>query len=469
MAEPDEQPADEPTPGDERRPGHERQPGSDLPNDERAWELPTLVPSAWVAFWPHPEPPTREEVGNAIAGWVGRELDVDAAQPEPDEGMLWAFVAKIPGILAPVVFWTERAVQADAGQLPDSAMAACKWVIGVQTVLEPGEAHAEYFHVMAMIAGAMPDVAGILDVTTARRFPRAELEQQFLVSDAVPNDEHLWSITAVTTTEDETAPMMLFTTGLARCGVPELEMLEVPGNLSQPAAVLMNHVASLLLEEAPPAPEEPLEVGPDAYVALVPWERVAQFVADEVPGSRAFREVARDDGDGSLMGVRAVICAPEKEGKFKPIWTWPRALVERMETGRVVLYASEHAAEASERRAQRTWPAFATAFASVRRAQDAAVHALADSAFHVQAPVGGADEHDRREQGWFVVHRFDGDTVEAALVDDPVTRQDMHAGDTVRIPRGDVSDWRVFLPDDSFGPDRSPELLAAVDRIRGLA
>jgi uncharacterized protein YegJ (DUF2314 family) len=134
-----------------------------------------------------------------------------------------------------------------------------------------------------------------------------------------------------------------------------------------------------------------------------------------------------------------------------------------------VLYASEHSAAATERRAQRAWPKFATAYASLRRADAEATRAIADSAFHVQAPVGGVDAEDRREQGWFIVRRFDHDVVEAALSEEPVTRDDLHAGDVVRIDRKDVSDWRVMLPDDTFGPDRGDALLAAVDRLRGLA
>jgi hypothetical protein len=59
--------------------------------------------------------------------------------------------------------------------------------------------------------------------------------------------------------------------------------------------------------------------------------------------------------------------------------------------------------------------------------------------------------------------------VEAALSEEPVTRDDLHAGDVVRIERKDVTDWRVILPDDTFGPDRGDALLAAVDRLRGLA
>jgi uncharacterized protein YegJ (DUF2314 family) len=348
-------------------------------------------------------------------------------------------------------------------------MAACKWVVGMQTVLEPGEAHAEYFHLMAMLAGSLPELTGILDVSNARRWPRQEIEEQFLAADAVPNDESLWTITAVATSDEEDVPMMLFTTGLSRCGLPELEMLEVPARHSQAAAILLNHVASLLLEAPPPEPEEPIEIGPDIFVTLIPWQQCARYIAEETPGSTAFRETAREQGDGSLMAVRAVICSAKKRGSFKQLWAWPTEIIESMEAGRAVLYASEHSAAATERRAQRTWPKFATAFASVRRAEEPEVLALATTAFQVQAPLGSVDEHDRREQGWFTVQRFDHDVVDAILSEEPVTRQDLHVGDAIRIPRAEVTDWRVFLPEEVFGPARSDALLAAVDRLRGLA
>ena len=64
---------------------------------------------------------------------------------------------------------------------------------------------------------------------------------------------------------------------------------------------------------------------------------------------------------------------------------------------------------------------------------------------------------------------FDHDVVEAALSEEPVTAEGMHAGDVVRIPRTDVTDWRVILPDEMFGPDRSGALLEAIDRLRGYA
>jgi uncharacterized protein YegJ (DUF2314 family) len=251
--------------------------------------------------------------------------------------------------------------------------------------------------------------------------------------------------------------------------VPELEMLEVPARHAQAAAILINHVASLLLESPPPPPFEPMEVGPESRVALVPWKECVEFMEAEAPGARAFRENAEKDGDASFIGVRAVVCAAEKRGRFRSVWAWPKDIIDRMEDGRAVLYASEHAAAATERRAQRTWPAFATAFASVKRADDESISSLADSAFHVQAPVGTVDDQDRREQGWFVVHRFDHDVVEATLSEDPVTGDEMHAGDTIRIPRDRITDWRVMLPEEMYGPDRSVALLEAIDRLRGMA
>ncbi len=440
-----------------------------LPTDETVWELPHPVASAWVGFWPHPDPPTREEVGRAIASWVGKEIETEASEADEDEGMLWALMANVPGVTAPVVLWAEAALPADPGQLPDSAMARCKWVVGMQTVLEPGEAHAEFFHLMSMLAGALPEITGILDVSNARRWPREELEEQFLAADAVPNDEFLWTITAVATAEDDDSPMMLFTTGLTRCGLPELEMLEVPSRHSQAAAILTNHVASLLLEAPPPAPGTPIEVGPEISVALVPWQECARYMQDETPGSRSFREVAREQGDGSLMSVRAVISASERRGTYRKLWAWPKEIIDRMEDGRAVLYASEHSAAATERRAQRTWPKFATAYASVRRSEEAGIRELAETAFHVQAPLGTVDAQDRREQGWFVVRAFDHDEVDAALSEEPVTPQDIHVGDRIRLSRSQITDWRVILPEEMYGPDRSDALLAAIDRLRGLA
>lgn len=435
--------------------------------DDAAWELDALVPSAWVGFWPHPDPPSQEEVGRAIASWIGRELDAEAGAPEAEQGMIWALMLRVPGVANPVVLWAERAMPADPAQIPDAAMRACRWVVGMQTVLEPGEQHAEYFHLVSMLAGSLPELAGILDVVNGRRYTRQELDAQFLAADAVPNDEFVWTITAIAPDEGDDAPMMLFTTGLARCGLPELELLEVPGRHAQTAAVLINHVASLLLEEPPPPPGTPMEIGPNLDVALVPWKAYARYMTEDTPGSIPFRSLA--GGEGGLEGVRAVICASERQGAFRPVWTWPREVIERMEEGRAVLYASEHAAIATQRRAQRTFPAFATAYASLRRADAADVAALAGTSFHVQAPVGGADEQERREQGWFKVQAFEGDVVQGSLVDNPVTRTDIHAGDVVRIGRTEITDWRVLLPDGVYGPDAGEDLMGAVDRLRGLA
>jgi hypothetical protein len=68
-----------------------------------------------------------------------------------------------------------------------------------------------------------------------------------------------------------------------------------------------------------------------------------------------------------------------------------------------------------------------------------------------------------------VVRAFDHDVVDAALSEEPVTPQDIHVGDRIRLTRSQITDWRVILPEEMYGPDRSDALLAAIDRLRGLA
>ena len=86
---------------------------ADALTGESVWELPAPLASAWVGFWPHPDAPTRDEVGRAVASWVGREVEMESSEPDEDEGMLWALMVNIPGVNSPVVLWAERALNAE--------------------------------------------------------------------------------------------------------------------------------------------------------------------------------------------------------------------------------------------------------------------------------------------------------------------------------------------------------------------
>ncbi|MBL9141355.1 MAG: hypothetical protein JNK53_05760, partial [Phycisphaerae bacterium] len=82
MQSPDEPPHnhDEGTPSEPPEGASSGGAFGDGASDESAWELEAAVPSAWVGFWPHDDPPSREEVGRAIASWIGREVEAEAVQ-----------------------------------------------------------------------------------------------------------------------------------------------------------------------------------------------------------------------------------------------------------------------------------------------------------------------------------------------------------------------------------------------------
>ncbi len=264
---------------------------------------------------------------------------------------------------------------------------------------------------------------------------------------------------------------MLFTTGLWRCGRPELELLELPATHVRAGLILLDAMAGLLLEGEMPPPGEVFEAGPGLEITLQPWREVAATMDEGTPGSQAFRAAAASgDGEHSpLLGVRAVICHPEPVGAFRKVWTWPRDAVNAIESGSAALYATDHATRASQRRAQRRWETFATAFASLRRAETDAAKALRESGFSVQAPLEGGRDPDRVEQAWFRVRRFEGGKVLAALLEKPRSRDDLVEGSELPLDPVSITDWRVELPDGEIvGPERWQDLLPAVDRVRGL-
>lgn len=457
--------------------------------------------SGFVAFWPHAEPPTMDEVTGAMATWLGEspsepsdaESDPDAGseaagddedaggdrmkvQPlEPDGEANWCCAVQVPGITHALVIWCEAArtlSEPEQAQLGERA-ARAPWVIRIQTVLHAPEAAEDYFMCVGLVAGAMPDVVAVLDVVTSEVFDRGALDRQFVADGAVPVDRVLWRLGRYEALADgDSSTVLVGTCGLSRCGLPELEMCEVPRAHADAAAVLLHTLAGLLLESPAPPPGHEVEIGDGIRVTLQRADEVAQHVADGAPGSRAWRDVARSHGLGEFELPRASICGTEPRGAYKPIWTWPQEAVERIESGTAVLFMTSHSVQAATRRARATWPSFATAFASLARPSHPDWQRLAEDAFQVQAAVPPPPEGHtgpRVEQAWFHVRRIAQDGIHATTSSRPVTRPDLAEGAAVLLKADDVTDWRVELQGHVYEPDESEALLQAVDRVRGLS
>jgi len=439
-------------------------------SSEDPWALPEPSPSGWVVFWPHAEAPTRDEIGTAFAAWLGHELEGESPE-ENEDGTLWAFTFSMDGLPVPALVWAEEAQSLEGEDVEDSVK-RCKWVVRMQALLPSEEPHEAYFRLVALMAGAIGDSPGILDAVTGHFLPRNVLESGFLAPEALPHERWLWRVSGAglaSPTEGGEHPTMLFTTGLWRCGRPELELLELPASHVRAGLILLDAMAGLLLEGDMPEAGEVFEVGPGLPVTLQPWREVAATMEAGMPGSTAFRAAAGNAGEASpLLGVRAVICHPEPVGAFRKVWTWPRDAVAAIESGQAALYATEHATKASMLRAQRRWESFATAFASLKKAEGEAACAVREHGFTMQAPLDNGNDPDRVEQAWFCVKRFEAGKVVGALLEKPRSRDDLQAGSEVTLDPKTITDWRVEMEEGDFGPEKWQELLPAVDRLRGL-
>src|SRR5262245_18083674 len=118
---------------------------------------------------------------------------------------------------------------------------------------------AGYSAKMRLLTGSFDDIPAVLDNNCTRWHPGETIRRDFIDNAVEPPVDVLWVIHAVTPAAEGGA--WLHTHGLWRCGVPELEMLDVPARDASRAAELLSAIASRLLEEPLPAPGEPFRVG----------------------------------------------------------------------------------------------------------------------------------------------------------------------------------------------------------------
>lgn len=442
------------------------------------WPAQELFPTSLVAPIRGEAPPTPHAVLEALSRASGsRPAVLDSIAPEDPE-IRWNVVLAVEGLSSPCIVWVEAARAIGPDDVPDPAIARLRWTLGFETMLggrldgtaRASEVFAEYVAMLSLVTRAFPEVPAILDTATRRWFGRDELERLFVGPDGEPEatEDVLWRVVAVGRSErpDDEERLWLHTMGLARCGLPELEMLEVPGGRVRGAVTLLNGVAALCLTEPLPPPGGIASVGVNLNVSFQPWKDVVRYLDSGALGSVADRRADEEPGSlNLLLGVRAVICGERPKGQYRSIWCWPDEAVASIERGEAGLYLSPAATRRLARRARHTWGEFATAFASLRGRPAAG---SPSPSFLVKASVaGGADAEGIREHLWFEVKDIRGERAEGTLLNDPHMAKHLALGALVPVELDLVSDWRVDLPEGQFGPTTADRLLAAIDRFRG--
>lgn len=297
------------------------------------------------------------------------------------------------------------------------------------------------YHAQARLLFALaPEAILVLDVNACRPHPRAWL-RELAETRIPPSPVALFSIHDVA--EPGEKLHWLHTHGLDRCGLVELDALEVPGERAGLVGELMNSVAAMFLERGLPEPGEAFAVGQGIDLTWLPWSEGLGQVSDGAPGSEK-------DRDEAHRGARAILFAPKKAlfgTKYQSLAVYvpvleqnPLLYVSSAETERMALLASERL------------PRFLRLFDRYGQ-QDKWLFLV-----KLGYSVDGAEDDSDREHLWFQVHARAPGEVEATLLNAPYRVARLHEGDRGRHALEHLTDWAILCEAGRFDAGSVAEL-----------
>ena len=437
---------------------------------EPAWEVVEPAPISYLAFVTGEAMPDPGAAFAAAGESFGRAPQDVEPLPIDDDRVAWAFSFTLPSRAARAMLWCEHAIE---GASPDGRASDARWVIFIETLLEPSRAVDDAVALAATVAraGGAPTRL-VFDPGLGVAWTRDEIDELLLgtgmhAAGELIDERHLYRVELVAR-DRANGPYWIATVGLARAGLPELELLEVPVAQVRAGLELIDALAARLVGrdgasglEVPHA-GVPFEAGPGLRVALVPVREAIETLAAGAPGGP-------DDRRGLPPGPRAAICAAGKRGAFRQVWVGPTdelACLSRNETG---LYLAPRVSLVRERVARRTWGAFRAAFAQhneVTATASTASTAAASTAAATTAPaprdaaflakIARGDAEGSREHVWIAVESATAEGGHGILA---------RAGagpERVVFTLENLGDWRIVgLRDDlpEVGPE-SARLLA---------
>ena len=411
-----------------------------------AWRLEEPWPTTLVAPLTGADAPEADAVLAATADRLEGTVDVLEIQRSPDDKHPWSLVVRIPGHPFPVLVACEKTRRMD--EIPEPlrpAIGKSKWSLVIESLLEDDDPRSGWTR-LASIAGSRKDTIAIIDATTGRWFDRPEIDGSLMDGELGAPDDVLWRVQAVSSAEDlDSGTVWLFTRGLLRCGLPELEILELPGRHAAEGGRLLDAIASLLIEDGTPPPEVPYSVGPDLSIAFVPWTEVISTLDPESLGSEEDRIALSQETPNPLRSRRAAICGLEPRGSFRRIWTWPEDAIRSMAAPDVSVFRSDSSIHRTAILARRRWMEAVSAFeASGAGGSDSSVVLL------VGVPLG-EDGEEQVEHGWVQAVSVDSTGGRGLLLRSTVDGRS--AGTEVRFSADRIDGWRLVQGDVAVGPE----------------
>jgi hypothetical protein len=396
--------------------------------------------SVVFAFWPDRDPPIEEEIRLALDAAFPGTAVLDELDPE--EGIVFGSVYRLPEHESDFVIWVQ-----DRSFLPDlfiedaisdpgemAAAAATRWLIGVETVLNPRHALADFQTQLKVAEGA--SVAGMLALYDDNALVVRPVQQvrQLARSGIPPRPATLYAIHEL----EGNNGIWLHTHGLTRLGLPEIELLGLNPSDVQEGYDLIDAVVDVLFGGGEPDPDGTVTVGEELEVRLMPLEDALRVLPPEVLLSRTEHEV--DDEDH--QGPRIVILDHDRNDT-------PYDVVQRMRND-AVLFKSRDETDRQRRLAIERFGIFGQLFAIRRR-----------DGWRFHAKLGFDREGDPRvrEHLWFEVRELKPGHLRGVCLNEPVGGLPIHEGDEGWFKLDQLTDWIVVAPEGNYDPEAAAVLL----------
>ena len=330
-----------------------------------------------------------------------------------------------------------------------TALKACNRSLGISLTLPDLDPLGGFHLQIRLLQALAPLAAGVVDHSSFVARPMGWLEEA-AASPVPPHPQTLWTIHAVW----EGDRCWLHTHGMDRCGLLELDMVDIPREDAGTMAQLLNTAASLMLDNGVPEPDQDFYIGQDMPVVWLPVEKALEILGSVDQGGM-------DDRDEIHMGERGLLLTKE-EGKlwghnygslmrFRPLMdAHPLLYVSDMETARRTALA-----RARLDRFLGLWRSFQET-----------------EWLQFIVKLGMETTQGGREHIWFFLNDADPERLLATCMNKPYDVPAVHEGHQGWHSRALISDWMVLGPLGQVDPEkilhlehflRDPENVARVE------
>jgi hypothetical protein len=311
------------------------------------------------------------------------------------------------------------------------------------------------FHLQLKVLDALvPDAAVVLDFASFKLLS-AQWLKMTAKSEVPPSPDYLYSIHAVYNDEDENnehKQYWLHTHGLLRCGLVELEVLNITDGAQQ-LYDLMSVVVKKFLDE-PAMEREKFQIGYDGLGINLAWTRWEDAITD-IPATALGGGSDREGDDNVHAEPSGVLFAVEEDNSLVS----PQIYISSL-SDNPIYYISGDETRRMSYLAKERFPFFRDVYEQQQSVPEkkSFLGKLMGKKKDAEAEpwqflvklgltVDDAAAETEKEHLWFDVVSLDDDIIEAKLLNQPYWISVLNEGDVGRYPFELLTDWIIYSPE----------------------